>query len=51
MDQGLGIERLPVPLLQLLSPLRDKLLDLLILAIECCGERLLTGGKVLLLGV
>jgi len=40
-----------VPLLQLLGPLRDKLLDLRILAAECGGERLLTGGKVLLLGV
>ena len=51
MDQGLSIECLLVPLLQLLGPLRDELLDLLILAAECGGERLLTGGKVLLLGV
>ena len=49
MDQGLGIERLPVPLV--LGPLRDELLDPLILAAECGGERLLTSGKVLLLGV
>ena len=40
-----------MPLFQLLGPLRDKLLDLCILAAECGGERLLTGGKVLLLGV
>ena len=51
MDQGLSIECLLVPLLQLLGPLRDELLDLLILPMECGGDRLLTGGKVLLLGV
>ena len=51
MDQGFSIECLLVPLLQLLGPPRDEILDLLILATECGGERLLTGGKVLLLGV
>ena len=40
-----------MPLLQLLGLLHDELLDILILAAECGGERLLTGGKVLLLGV
>ena len=51
MDQGLSIECLLVPLLQLLGPLRDELLDFLVLAVECGGKRLFTGGKVLLLGV
>ena len=40
-----------MPLLQLLGLLRDELLDLRILAAERGGERLLTGGKLLLLGV
>ena len=40
-----------MPLLQLLGPLHGKLLDLIILAAEGGGERLLTSGKVLLLGV
>ena len=51
MDQGLSIECLIVPLLQLLGTLRDELLDLLILAAECGGKRLLTSGKVFFLGV
>ena len=51
MDLGLSIEGLLVPLLQLLGPLHDKLLHLLILAMERCGEPLLVHGKVLLLGV
>ena len=40
-----------MPLLQLLGPLRDELFDLLVLAVECGGERRLTSGEVLLLGV
>ena len=51
MDQGLSIECLLVPLLQLLGPLHNDLLNLLILAAECGSERLLTGSKILLLGV
>ena len=51
MNQSLGIERLSVPLLQLLGPLQDKLLHLFILAAERGGEPLLARGKVLLLGV
>ena len=51
MNQSLGIERLSVPLLQLLGPLHDELFHLFILAAERCGKLLLTCGKVLLLGV
>ena len=40
-----------MPLLQLLGPQRDELLNLLILSAERGGECLLTSGKVLLLGV
>ena len=45
----MSIECLPV--LQPLGLLRDESLDLLILAAECGGKRLLTSGKVLLLGL
>ena len=38
MDQGLSIECLLVPLLQLLGLLRGDLLDLLILAAEFGGD-------------
>ena len=51
MIQGQSIECVLVPLLQLLGLLCDKLLNLLVLAAECGGERLLMSGKVLLLGV
>ena len=51
VNQSLGIECLFVPLLQLLGPLHNKLLHLLILDTECCGKPLLASGKVLLLGV
>ena len=51
MDQGLSIECLLVPLLQLLVLLCVVLLDLLVLATECGGQLLLTSGKILLLEV
>ena len=38
-------------LLQLLGPLRDEPLDLLVLAAKCGGKRLLTGSEVFLLAV
>ena len=51
VNQSLGIEWVPVPLLQLLGPLHDELLHLLVLATERCGKLLVTRGEVLLLGV
>ena len=40
-----------VPLLQLLGLLRDKLLDLLVLAAELGGKRLLASGKVFFMSI
>ena len=51
MNQSLSIERLPVPLLQLLGPLRDKFLHLLVLGAEFGVDIRLAFGKILLLGV
>ena len=51
MGQSLGIECLLVPLLQLVSPPRDKGLELLILATKHCGKLRLTHGEVLFLGI
>ena len=45
------MERVLVPLLQLLGPLHDELLNLLVLAAECGGKRRLTGDDLLLLRV
>ena len=51
MVQHKSIKRFLVLLLQLLGPLHDKILNLLILAVELGGKRLFPGDKVFLLSI